>query len=65
VVTSAKSSVDDDRVIVLTEEDLEIAVANLLRDTGCTYEELKEQSRTGFRSPAARRAWVFLRGLEY
>jgi hypothetical protein len=65
VVATDTSQVDDGLAMVMTEEDLEYAVADLLQSTGYTYEEIKEQSRTGFRSPAAHRAWVFLRGLEY
>jgi hypothetical protein len=65
VVTTDTSQVDDGLAMVMTEEDMEIAIADLLQSAGCTYEELKEQSRTGFRSPAAHQAWVFLRGLEY
>jgi hypothetical protein len=63
MVAPAMAPLDDDSVIA-SVEDLEQAIANSLRAAGCTYEELREQARTGaFRSAAARRSWVVVRGL--
>jgi hypothetical protein len=64
VVAPAVPPVDDGSVIVATVEDLEEALANALRIAGCTYEELREQARTGvFQSAAAHRAWPVVRSI--
>jgi hypothetical protein len=51
-------------VVEASDDDLHEAVEDALRRSGCTFDELAEQARTGrFASVQARLAWVAIGNL--
>ena len=56
---------DDEIVVeVVDEEDMREAIAIALDESGCTWQELEEEARTGrFSSEVARQTWFVVSSL--
>ncbi|WP_420610343.1 hypothetical protein [Candidatus Poriferisodalis sp.] len=56
---------DDIEVIVLSDDEVRVAVDNALAEAGCTWEELQAQAEEGcFTSELARRTWFIVSTFE-
>lgn len=56
---------DDIEVLVLSDDEVRVAINNALETAGCTWEELQQQAATGrFTSEMARRTWFVVSTFE-
>ncbi len=64
-MSNTNAQQDDIEVIVLSDDEVRIAIDNALAEAGCTWEELQAQAAEGcFTSELARRTWFIVSTFE-
>ena len=64
-MTDTDTQYDDIEVMVLSDDELRVAIDNALAKAGCTWEELQAQAAEGrFESEVARRTWFIVSSFE-
>jgi len=64
-VSDSDTEHDDIEVIVLSDDEVRVAVDNALAEAGCTWEELQQQAAEGqFESHIAHDTWFVVSSFE-